>query len=136
MRGIPNRMHRGADSAVCRCAADLGGRDWEVLRQFNDQAIIVEAGNFDDAVASASDSLDLVRLEFNMQDDTRENGVQRIAATLPDGCRLIILSASDDQRQIRRAIELGEAGFISKSSSNESWCSYCTRRRPIRHLGE
>ncbi len=90
----------------------------EVLRQFDDQAIVVEAGDFAEAVSAVTDGQDLVLLDLNMPGDTWEAGVQRIAAALPDGCRLVILSASDDQRQIRRAVELGAAGFISKASSS------------------
>lgn len=89
----------------------------EVLRQFDGQATIVEAGDFAEAVASVSAAIDLVLLDLNMPGDTWENGVQRIADVLPDGCRLVILSASEDQRQIRQCVALGAAGFIPKTSS-------------------
>lgn len=90
----------------------------EVLRQFDDQVDIVEAGDFDQAVAAVSDGLDLVLLDLTMPGDTWENGVQRVATALSDGCRLIILSASDDPRQIRQSVALGAAGFIPKTASS------------------
>ena len=90
----------------------------EVLHQFDPQSIITEAGDFDQAVAAISEDLDLALLDLTMPGDTWENGVQRIAAALPTNCRLIILSASDDQRQIRRAVEFGASGFIPKTSSS------------------
>ena len=81
---------------------------------------IVEAGDFDTAkaIAAAHDDLDLILLDLSMPGASGLSalvGMRGLQAAVP----VIVVSASDDPETIRRSLELGASGFISKSSSME-----------------
>jgi DNA-binding NarL/FixJ family response regulator len=79
--------------------------------------VIVEAGTFDEArtaVLSNQDT-DVMLLDLAMPGISGFSGLMALRAefySLP----IIICSATDDSTTIRRALELGASGFISKSS--------------------
>ncbi len=81
-------------------------------------AEILEAGDFDtvkDTIA-ANDDADLVLLDLTMPGASGLSGLvalRGLNATLPT----IVVSAHDDPQTVRRALELGASGFISKSAS-------------------
>ena len=84
-------------------------------------ATIFEAGDFDSAKAliAATPDVDLVLLDLTMPGASGLSGLialRAIHADLP----VIVISAQDDASTIRRALELGATGFISKSASLES----------------
>ncbi|WP_147178356.1 MULTISPECIES: response regulator transcription factor [Alphaproteobacteria] len=78
---------------------------------------IIEAGDFEAArkAASAHNDADLMLLDLSMPGVSGFSGLMALRAefaSLP----IVIISASDDPTTIRRALELGASGFISKSS--------------------
>ncbi|MGE0502128.1 MAG: response regulator [Rhizobiaceae bacterium] len=80
---------------------------------------IVEAGNFQatkDAVASGDD-IDLVLLDLAMPGTSGLSGLISLRGI--SAVPVVIVSAHDDPQTIRRALELGASGFISKSASIE-----------------
>ena len=81
---------------------------------------IVEAGDFAAArkAAGAHADADLMLLDLAMPGVSGFSGLMALRsefASLP----IIIVSATDDATTIRRALELGASGFISKSSGIE-----------------
>lgn len=79
---------------------------------------IVEAGDFASARTAAADNpdADLLLLDLTMPGVSGLSGLIALRAeyvSLP----VVVVSASDDQPTVRRAIDLGASGFISKSAS-------------------
>ena len=86
------------------------------LSSFGD-ARIEEVGYFDAAKASvvANDDIDLLLLDLTMPGSSGLSGLvalRGISSNFP----VVIVSARDDAETVRRAIELGASGFISKSA--------------------
>ncbi|MFA1624344.1 response regulator [Rhizobium mongolense] len=84
------------------------------------QHAIVEAGDFSAARAAATDhpDADIMLLDLAMPGVSGFSGLMALRAefaSLP----IVIVSATDDATTIRRALELGASGFISKSSGIE-----------------
>jgi len=79
--------------------------------------VIIEAGDFDAARAAAGlhADADLLLLDLAMPGVSGFSGLMSLRA---DFCSLpiVVISATDDATTIRRALELGASGFISKSS--------------------
>ncbi|MHA7969647.1 response regulator [Rhizobium sp. CAU 1783] len=81
---------------------------------------IIEAGDFEAArkAASTHPEADLMLLDLSMPGVSGFSGLMSLRAefaSLP----IVIVSATDDPTTIRRALELGASGFISKSSGIE-----------------
>jgi len=79
---------------------------------------ILEAGDFDGvkSLVAENDDIDLVLLDLAMPGVAGLSGLislRGINATVP----LVVVSAHDDAQTVRRALELGASGFISKSAS-------------------
>jgi DNA-binding NarL/FixJ family response regulator len=78
---------------------------------------IIEAGTFEAAreATQAHPDADLLLLDLSMPGVSGFSGLMSLRS---DMCSLpiIIVSASDDTATVRRALELGASGFISKSS--------------------
>lgn len=90
----------------------------QALSTIGDQPELLEAGNFADtkAIISAHEDVDMVLLDLTMPGASGLSGlvaIRAINSTVP----IVVVSARDDLETIRRAIELGASGFISKSSS-------------------
>lgn len=90
----------------------------QALSTIGTQPEILEAGNFADtkAIVSEHEDVDLVLLDLTMPGASGLSGlvaIRAINSTVP----IVVVSARDDLETIRRAIELGASGFISKSSS-------------------
>jgi DNA-binding NarL/FixJ family response regulator len=83
-----------------------------------DEAIIEEVGDFDAAkeCVVANDDIDLLLLDLTMPGSSGLSGLvalRGISSSVP----VVVVSARDDAETVRRALELGAAGFISKSAS-------------------
>lgn len=83
----------------------------------DDAYAIVEAGTFDEARSAAiiNPDADVMLLDLAMPGISGFSGLMALRAefySLP----IIICSATDDSTTVRRALELGASGFISKSS--------------------
>ena len=78
---------------------------------------IVEAGDFEAARTAATDNsnADLLLLDLTMPGVSGLSGLIALRAEFPS-LPVVIVSASDDPVTIRRALDLGASGFISKSS--------------------
>jgi len=82
------------------------------------EPLIVEAGDFEAAraAAAANPEADLMLLDLTMPGVSGLSGLMGLRAeyvNLP----VVVVSASDDAATVRRALELGASGFISKSAS-------------------
>lgn len=78
---------------------------------------IVEAGDFAAARKAVGDhpEADLMLLDLAMPGVSGFSGLMALRSEFV-GLPIVIVSASDDATTIRRALELGASGFISKSS--------------------
>ncbi|HEV7246266.1 MAG TPA: response regulator transcription factor [Shinella sp.] len=81
---------------------------------------IVEAGDFEAArqAAAASPNADLLLLDLAMPGVSGLSGLISLRAEF-QSLPVVVVSASDDPATIRRALDLGASGFISKSASIE-----------------
>ena len=80
--------------------------------------IVLEAGDFDSArkIVAENEDADLVLLDLSMPGASGLSGLLSLRNLYPD-IPLVVVSARDDRETIRRALELGASGFISKSAS-------------------
>ncbi|MBW3097445.1 response regulator [Pseudohoeflea coraliihabitans] len=90
----------------------------QALEGIDGGAVIIEAGDLDHARRAASDhpEADLILLDLAMPGVSGLSGLVAFRAefaSLP----AVVVSASDDPATIRRALELGATGFVSKSAS-------------------
>jgi DNA-binding NarL/FixJ family response regulator len=90
----------------------------EALVGVGDVAAIHEAGDFESAKAliSTNEDVDLVLLDLSMPGASGLSGLISLRGLHPSA-PMVVVSAHDDAATIRRALELGAAGFISKSAS-------------------
>jgi DNA-binding NarL/FixJ family response regulator len=77
---------------------------------------IIEAADFESARQSAADhpDADLMLLDLNMPGVSGLSGLMSLRAEFQN-LPIAVISASDDPTTIRRSLELGASGFISKS---------------------
>ena len=80
--------------------------------------IVLEAGDFDSArkIVAENEDADLILLDLSMPGASGLSGLLSLRNLYPD-IPLVVVSARDDRETIRRALELGASGFISKSAS-------------------
>lgn len=92
----------------------------EALTGIGDVAAIHEAGDFESAKALvvANDEIDMVLLDLSMPGASGLSGLISLRGIHPS-VPLVVVSAHDDPVTIRRALDLGASGFISKSASME-----------------
>ena len=96
----------------------------QALMRIGPDSRILEAGDFDGAKAliAANADADLVLLDLSMPGASGLSGLVPMRgqhSSLP----VVVVSAHDDPETIRRALELGASGFISKSASMDQICS-------------
>ncbi|WP_110754204.1 response regulator transcription factor [Phyllobacterium leguminum] len=92
----------------------------QALARKSGEADIIEAGDFDTVkklVLEATD-IDLLLLDLTMPGASGLSGLVMLKAIHP-ALAVVIVSATDDPATVRRALELGASGFISKSASIE-----------------
>ena len=92
----------------------------QALAGLADVAAILEAGDFETvkALVAKNSDIDLVLLDLTMPGASGLSGLislRGVDAAVP----MVVVSAHDDAQTIRRALELGASGFISKSASME-----------------
>lgn len=80
----------------------------------------LEAGDFDAAIAAltADPDIDLLLLDLTMPGTSGLSALVAVRAGFP-AVPVVVVSAHDDPSTVRRAIELGASGFISKSSGTD-----------------
>jgi DNA-binding NarL/FixJ family response regulator len=92
----------------------------QALAGIGEDAEILEAGDFDvtKALVAGNDDIDLVLLDLTMPGASGLSGLVALRGLQP-AVPMIVVSAHDDPVTIRRALDLGASGFISKSASIE-----------------
>jgi DNA-binding NarL/FixJ family response regulator len=90
----------------------------EALKGLDNVTSIQEAGDFEATkrLIAANDDLDLVLLDLSMPGVSGLSGLIALRA-LHASVPIVVVSAHDDPQTIRRALDLGASGFISKSAS-------------------
>lgn len=83
-------------------------------------ARVHESGRFEDAVKLVAryPDTDLVLLDLNMPGSSGLSGLMTLRAAQPT-VPVVIISATDDSLTVRRALELGASGYVSKSAGIE-----------------
>jgi DNA-binding NarL/FixJ family response regulator len=81
---------------------------------------ILEAGDFEatKTVIAANEDVDLLLLDLAMPGASGLSGLISLRG-IHSAVPIVVVSAHDDPETIRRALELGASGFISKSASME-----------------
>jgi DNA-binding NarL/FixJ family response regulator len=92
----------------------------QALAGMADSVEILEAGDFDrtKTLVTGNEDLDLVLLDLTMPGASGLSGLIALRG-LHQSVPLVVVSAHDDPVTIRRALDLGASGFISKSASIE-----------------
>jgi DNA-binding NarL/FixJ family response regulator len=92
----------------------------QALAGLDNVSTILEAGDFEAAKALVKDNedVDLVLLDLSMPGVSGLTGLISLRGIHPS-VPMVIVSAHDDPQTIRRALDLGASGFISKSASME-----------------
>jgi DNA-binding NarL/FixJ family response regulator len=90
----------------------------EAIAGIGDTPCIVEAGDFESAKTAllGEGDIDLLLLDLAMPGASGLSGLISLHGIQPS-LPIVVVSAHDDPVTIRRALELGASGFISKSAS-------------------
>ena len=90
------------------------------LEQIDSQAVIFQAGNFSQAMKIINDEqkLDLIIVDLDMSDMNWEQALVQMRSKC-DNARIVIISALEDARHIRKAMEYGISGYISKRADTK-----------------
>ena len=102
------------DHPLFRAALHQAARD--ALGDLGDVQLF-EAGALDDVLAllEAQPQVDLVLLDLHMPGNHGLAGLAAVRAQFP-GVAVIVVSANDDPRVVRRALDHGAAGYLPKSA--------------------
>lgn len=92
----------------------------QALSGLGEDAAIIEVGDFESAKAQIArdEDIDLVLLDLAMPGVSGLSGLITLRG-LNSSLPIVVVSAHDDPATIRRALELGASGFISKSAGME-----------------
>jgi len=93
----------------------------QALTGVGEESRVLEAGDFETVKALIANErdIDLVLLDLTMPGASGLSGLVALRG-IDSATPIVIVSAHDDAVTIRRALELGASGFISKSASMES----------------
>lgn len=82
---------------------------------------MLEAGDFEEAIGvlEQEPELDLLLLDLSMPGASGLSALVAIRASYP-AIPVVVVSASDDPTTVRRALDLGASGFISKSADTQT----------------
>jgi len=92
----------------------------QALSGFGDDCDILEAGDFDSVktLVAGEAEIDLVLLDLAMPGASGLSGLVALRGLSP-ALPIIVVSAYDDSQTVRRALDLGASGFVSKSARME-----------------
>lgn len=90
-----------------------------ILKNWNPDVELVCAHNYNDifSVLKKTDDFDLIMTDLAMPGDIWQNAIARIHEQVPE-TPMVILSAVFDGEIVKKTIELGVSGYLSKTSSN------------------
>ncbi|WP_336055791.1 response regulator transcription factor [Nitratireductor sp. CH_MIT9313-5] len=93
----------------------------QALTSFDAHCEILEAEDFEGvkALVGEEENIDLVLLDLAMPGASGLSGLVALRGLNP-AVPIVVVSAYDDPQTIRRALDLGASGFISKSSRMDS----------------
>ncbi len=91
-----------------------------VLRQLDNNMIIFEAGNCDEAVQIATEQqqLDLILLDLVMRGTNGIDALTTLRNCVPS-IPIVIVSGTEEPNTIKKALDCGAQGFIPKSSNSK-----------------
>lgn len=84
-------------------------------------AQILEASNYSEAISKASSTkdLDLVLLDLGMPGSDWKAELEGVMKSIGDKTKVVVLSASENLRDIHEALDKGVSGYIPKRSSTK-----------------
>lgn len=89
------------------------------LSEFRPGTEIIETADFDSLLTKAGEvPFDIIIADLGMPGMPWRQALEGVREKQPD-CRIVILSANDDDTSVREAIRVGANGFISKRDSPE-----------------
>lgn len=86
-----------------------------LLSDLEDSLEFSEARSVSDSEQYAPDVFDLILLDWNLPGITGSDGLQALKERFAD-TTIVVLSGEEDPELVRKAIDLGAAGFIPKAS--------------------
>jgi DNA-binding NarL/FixJ family response regulator len=92
----------------------------QALAGIENVATVLEAGDFEGVkqLATGNEDIDLVLLDLSMPGASGLSALISLRGIHP-AVPMVVVSGHDDAQTIRRALDLGASGFISKSASME-----------------
>ncbi|EWY40011.1 transcriptional regulator [Skermanella stibiiresistens SB22] len=90
-----------------------------LLEQLSADAEFTDASNFDEVLEQLQkegDAFDLILIDLQMPGWTGFTGLEQIC-TIASDTPVVVVSASENQSDVRNSLDAGAAGFIPKSSS-------------------
>ena len=90
------------------------------LNKLVPQAQILQAADYDEAAAQVKQNPDIefVIADLGMRSHNWEDGLPALRKILPDA-KTIVISASEDNNDIKKALSLGIKGYLSKRSDTK-----------------
>lgn len=90
------------------------------LEKIAPHAVINQAANFSQAlkIVQSSPDIDLVIIDLDMPDMKWEDGLRELRAKAPNS-RFVVISASEDIRNIKKVLDMGISGYIPKRSETK-----------------
>ena len=90
------------------------------LEQIAPDAVITQTGNFSQAIKFLDNehNVDLIIIDLDMPDMNWEEGLTELKKRAP-AARLVVISASEDSRNIKKALAQGISGYIPKRSETK-----------------
>lgn len=90
------------------------------LEKLVPQAVILQAANYTQAIKLLNDdkNFDLIIADLDMQDMRWEEGLTELRRRAPEA-RIVVISASEENKNIKKALELGISGYISKRAETK-----------------
>ncbi len=90
------------------------------LERLDSTVVIFQAGSYSQAlkILEEEKNLDLVIIDLDMPDMLWEEGLAELRQK-SNGARYVIISASEDNRDIRKSLEQGISGYIPKRSDTK-----------------
>jgi DNA-binding NarL/FixJ family response regulator len=89
-----------------------------VLRQAVATSVILEAGNFGDAllIAARHVDIDIVLLDLMLPDTRGVDMIEQFGRQFPS-LPILVLSSSENEADVRKALDRGALGYVPKSAS-------------------
>jgi DNA-binding NarL/FixJ family response regulator len=89
-----------------------------ILQALDEEVIIIQSGNVEQALQAAAqhDDLDLALIDLYMPGKNGFDALEVLSSQQPT-LPIVVLSASNNQQDMQRAVQLGAMGYIRKDSS-------------------